>query len=346
MLKQALITGCLIVVIMHKAFAISPEEFFQPYATFIAILNATTEHDLQQATNGVESLSVRFVSSMSAICACSFTVGDKIRLRWNGAQIGNVDMSKISSRAIWMLNSLCDEDLPNISPGIGGVEEKEIIKRVQNRVSEASFFTMNEKRQALKILSGLTEMATDEDLLGLAEKSDNSAVLDKLAMHDNVAVRMAVVTNQFVSFETLNRLRNDDNGLVASLAKQSFKQKFVYAHDSGSLDQTASIMHAITFSTQPKLLHFAITQLQSMSHDKKQSIVVWLISHLSDLRFSPAPGEQSPPPGHDLSLIGGKCAYLLEKILGEKLVPVRRDTPLGTLEKQRERLMKRVQEMQ
>lgn len=347
MLKELMVSGCLVVAIVHKSFAISPKKLFQPYETFVTILNATTERDLQQATNRVESLSMRFFSSMSAICSESLSLGDEIRLRWDGAQIGNVDMRKISARTIWMLNSLFDEKLPCIPPEINEIEEQKIVKKVRDIVASASFFTTNEKRQASKILGGITAMTTDENLLWLAERSDNSVVLEKLATLDNIAVRIAVATNQFVSINTLYRLKNDTDRVVAALAKQTFKQNYEYAHDCDSFNKTLPILHTIAFSAQSDLLNIVVTQqLQSMPEAEKREMYSWLASRLCDLRFSPAPGNESLPPGHDLSLIGGKCAYLLEKLLDEKLVPVRRDTPLDTLEKQRERLLKRVNDMQ
>ena len=322
--------------------AIPLETLFMPCEIFTATINATTDRELLLATNGIDSLPLGSFPTMIAMCLDSLNLAEDKHLKWDGGQIEDVDMESIPARAIWILNNLTGVALQNIPPGIDKKEGRRIRQAVQNSILSASYFQAVEKCQAAKNLMNIGTNATDETLLALAVESDNSFVLEKLATYGNATIRMAVATNQFASFAVLDNLMKDEDGRVSSAARNSFKQNFIQAHISDSFDQPTRIIKAIAQSTQPNSLDHAYTELKSVPIGIRREILQWLASRLCDVRFSPAPGNESPPPGHDLSLIGGKCAYILEKALMTKLVPVRRDTPIETLNEQRERLIRRI----
>ena len=344
-----IIIMCLFLLVCGKQFAAAPisvEALFKPYEVFISTMNATTERDLQLATNGLAFSSMRSFTEIVSLCSFSIDRADHERLKWEGRSIDDVDMEKSFARAILLLNVLSVQSLQNIPPEINVELEREILRKNRNCVATARFFRINEQFQAEKILRDVAAKAPDTELLQMAKETDNSSVLDALANHTNVAIRIAVVTNRHSSFNSLNTLRSDGNAQVSRMAEKAFKQKYIFANAPDNFNQPASVFQAIALADKPEILDVVCSQLQSMPEAGKREMSSWLASRLCDLRFSPTPRTKANVGDHDLSLIGGKCAYLLEKLLDEKLVPVRRDTPLDTLKEQHKRLLKRVNDMQ
>ncbi len=204
------------------------------------------------------------------------------------------------------------------------------------------------KQKEDKRVKGLIRRMKDmsiEELETLAESERSGKVLGVLATNANARIRLAVAKNGEAPFSLLDRMSNDVNSTVAEAAEKNL----TYArspHFDSSKKTLSRLVQDVVFVQDVRQMDDVIQRILKLTLNDRENLFQWLASRLCDLRFSPAPGEESPPPGHDLSLIGGKCAYLLEKLLDEKLVPVRRDTPLDTLKEQQKRLLKRVNDMQ
>ncbi len=201
-----------------------------------------------------------------------------------------------------------------------------------------------EENRVKNIIGKMKDMSLEE-LQALAGIERSSKVLGILATNANVGIRLAVAKNGEAPFPLLDSMSNDVNLTVAEAAEKNLISARS-PHSDSSKKTLSRLVQDIVFVQDVRQMDDVILRILKLTLNDRENLLQWLASRLCDLRFAPAPGGESPPPSHDLSLIGGKCAYLLEKLLDEKLVPVRRDTPLDTLEKQRERLLKRVNDMQ
>ncbi len=201
-----------------------------------------------------------------------------------------------------------------------------------------------EENRVKNIIEKMKDMSIKE-LQALAGNERSSKVLGILATNANAGIRLAVAKNGEAPFPLLDSMSNDVDLTVAEAAEKNLISARC-PHFGSSIHTLSGLVQDIVFVKDAQQADDVELRIHKLTLNDREDLLQWLASRLCDLRFAPALEMNAHSASHDLSLIGGKCAYLLEKILGEKLVPVRRDTPLGTLEKQRERLMKRVQDMQ
>ncbi len=71
---------------------------------------------------------------------------------------------------------------------------------------------------------------------------------------------------------------------------------------------------------------------------QRRETLLWMASKLTDLRFSPCLGEPVPADQHDLSLVGGKCAFILERLLDTKIAPVNKSVPPEQIQREQKRV--------
>ena len=321
-----------------------------PIDVFVDVMNFSTPQSAGMTIAKAKNLSVIQERILLILCrwaSPSFTNG----LHWHSLSDNSLNgavwrMEDQKERMSWFLGELFDLNEQKNRLGYDSSSGERFFSALLDEcdaVLDERSKRENAKR-TLNVIAHMNTMNTDE-LIALAEREQSETILQILSSNSNERVRVSVAKSDYASFELLNSMRKDSCTEVAEAAKMNLRRAHSFDYDSMDTSMLMLLKTVVFADASLKLdnLNQAITAL---SIRERKTFSLWLASRLADLRFSPTPGEKSPPPGHDLSLIGGKCAYLLEKILGEKLVPVRRDTPLGTLEKQRERLMKRVQEMQ
>ncbi len=81
-----------------------------------------------------------------------------------------------------------------------------------------------------------------------------------------------------------------------------------------------------------------IKQLSELPEKQRRKMLLWMASKLTDLRFSPCLGEPVPANQHDFLLVGGKCAFILERLLNTKIAPINKLVPPEQILREQKRI--------
>ncbi len=110
--------------------------------------------------------------------------------------------------------------------------------------------------------------------------------------------------------------------------------------ESITLEQQKQIMENLLLwhCEHDGLMKKVIAQLSELPEEQRRETLLWMASKLTDLRFSPCLGEPVPADQHDLSLVGGKCAFILERLLDTKIAPVNKSVPPDQILREQQRI--------
>ena len=259
-----------------------------------------------------------------------------------GSNVYNWRMEDTKERMSWLLCQVFGLDegkYKRLQSDIGG--EHRFMVLGEDCIDALDVLSKQKEEERVKSVIWRMKRMNLDALQALAENERSGKVLGILATNENVRIRLAVAKNGETPFSLLKSMRDDANYAVAEAAEKNLTYTRSFNFNS-SKNTLSRFVQDVVFVQDVRQMDNIALRILKLPLNDREDLLQWLASRLCDLRSSPAPGEGTPPPGHDLSLIGGKCAYILEKALMTKLVPVRRDTPIETLNEQRERLMKRI----
>ena len=186
-------------------------------------------------------------------------------------------------------------------------------------------------------ISRLSSMS-EEERMGLSECARSEELLARLAEDSSLPVRLQVAKNRYTTQRIFDKLAKDaDESVVACVAKMRYR-----AHSPiPSLPTWPCLsLRTVALATQTNDLLRLAWRICSMpdAFIQKRQALLGLSAQLADVRHSPDARSVNSATPHDLSLVGGKCAWLLERILGVKLASVTKATPQDVLTSQKKRV--------
>ncbi len=321
---------------------------YSPYEAMISLINATNETSLAKVVGQIEGLAAKKRSKLRSFLQDWIIQNLSCDLGWVSASDCEFSLDKCWGRGVWTLNRVFDYgmEIPNEQIDQSYMSRLLIeanrrdVQRAIDRAFAGSGTRENEIREN-GILARLGTMSEEEKLI-LASEEDSDRVLMKLAGDTNRTVRLCVVKNPRASSVVLRELAKDGDQHIAALAKKNMRLA-----RSVSLPTVPKwpnlILPEIVLAKDVVRLRSVCEDINSLQNVPRSAALSWLAEHLDDLRYAPALGGPPSEGEHDLSLVGGKCAWLLEQILGVKLIPVTRRTPKEVLEQQKQRIASLVQ---
>lgn len=321
---------------------------YLPYEAMISLINATNETSLAKVVEQIEGLDAKKRSKLRSFLQDWIIQNLSCDLCWASASDCEFPLDKCWGRGVWALNRVFDYgiEVPNetidqshLSRLLMDADRRDV-QRAIDRAFAGSGTRENEIREN-RILARFGTMSEEEKLI-LASEEDSDRVLMKLAGDTNRTVRLCVAKNPHASFEVFRELCKDNDQHIAALAKKN-----MYLDRRVPLPTIPKwpnlILSEIVQAKDVVRLRSVCENINALSDASRSAALLWLVAHLDDLRYSPALGTPPREGGHDLFLVGGKSAWLLEHLLGEMLLPVTKNTPKDVLERQKQRVATLVQ---
>ena len=312
------------------------------YSQFLSIINAKSPAELRQGMERLKNITLRQKAFLFLLCSDAAPKYLSGTLPWNGGSIEGFDVKKRSARCLLLLSHVLGEKTVPITHEMNASQEGAVLNRFRKQCIE--MLNNAEERHVEERMRFLT---TNLPRLSRAEKmkavEDEEIYAFPLLIHDpDVEIRKAVARCSNTPFSLLLQMRKDPDPLVAQLANRNF----ITARGMETVIEKTwfgRIVMKFALSDTVREARDVWQQITNLSESRQYKVCLWLASQLDDLRYSPALGGPPPEGAHDLSLVGGKSAWLLEHLLGKMLIPVTGNTPKDVLERQKRRVVSLVQ---
>lgn len=312
------------------------------YSQFLSIMNAQSPAELRHGMEQLKNITLQQKAFLFSLCSGADPAHLSGTLLWNGGSVEGFDVKKRSARCLLLLSHVLGEKTAPITHGMNAAQEGVVLNRFRKQCIE--MLNNAEERHIEERMQFLT---TNLPRLSRAEKmkvvEDEEIYAFHLLIHDSdVEIRKAVARCPNTPFSLLRQMRKDPDSLVAQLANRNYITARIIEFKS---EKTwfGRIVRKFALADTVREARDVWQQITNLSESRKRKVCLWLASQLDDLRYSPAHGDSPSEGAHDISLVGGKSAWLLEQILGEKLVSVTRRTPKEVLEQQKQRAASLVQ---
>lgn len=312
------------------------------YSQFLSIINAQSPAELRHGMEQLTNITLRQKAFLFSLCSGANPEHLSGTLLWNGGSVEGFDVKKRSARCLLLLSHVLGEKTVPITHEMNAAQEGAVLNRFRKQCIE--MFNNAEERHIEERLQFLT---TNLPRMSRAEKmkvvEDEEVYAFYLLIYDpDVEIRRTVARCSKTPFSLLRQMRRDPDPLVEQLANRNYITARSMEFKSEKTWFGRIVMKlALADNMQGGII--VRQQIKDLSESRKRKVCLWLASQLDDLRYSPALGGQPSEGENDISLVGGKCAWLLEQILGEKLIPVTRNTPKDVLERQKQRVISLVQ---
>lgn len=307
------------------------------YSRFLSVMNARSSVELRHEIEQFKNITLRqkvFLFMLCSNCDFKYLAGT---LPWDGDSIDKFDVVKRSARCLLLLSRVFGVATVPVTSEMDAAQEQVVLDRFGKQCIEV--IKDAEKRQVAERMRFLT---TNLSRMSRAEKikvvEDEEIYAFYLLAHDSDSeIRRAVAKCSNTPFPLLRQMRCDSDPLVVQLANRNYiTARGMTTEIKETWFGRIVMKFALVDNVQGGLI--VRQQIKNLAKAKKCKVCLWLASQLDDLRYSPALGVPPPEGEHDLSLVGGKSAWLLEQILGERLIPVAKNTPKDVLEQQKRRV--------
>ena len=263
-------------------------------------------------------------------------------LPWNGGFVEKFDVEKRSARCLLLLSRVLGVETVPITHEMNASHEQVVLDRFEKKCTE--MIKQAEKKQVEERMRFLT---TNLSRMSRTEKmkivEDEEIYAFPLLINDpDVEIRKAVARCSNTPFSLLRQMWGDSDPVVVQLAKRNFITARIMEFQSEKA-WFGRIVMKFALSDTMREARDVWRQIKDLPESRKRKVCLWLASQLDDLRYSPALGTPPREGGHDLFLVGGKSAWLLEHLLGEMLLPVTKNTSKDVLERQKQRVATLVQ---
>ncbi len=175
----------------------------------------------------------------------------------------------------------------------------------------------------------LKKLASRYIMIGNYMWGDNMPTIPNEMDEKRAYVRLTLAENGY-SYKYLCSLSGNTNNISNPTPSK----------ESITLEQQKQIMENLLLwhCEHDGLMKKVIAQLSELPEEQRRETLLWMASKLTDLRFSPCLGEPVPADQHDLSLVGGKCAFILERLLDTKIAPVNKSVPPDQILREQQRI--------
>ena len=313
------------------------------YEAYLGVINAQDMKDVMARIRDAKVASPRQQEFFFLLCSECGKRRLSGRLPWEGAaSVDGCDFRLRSERIAWALASVFNLSIKDLRVK----EMNESPSSPDENVWTPFFAEMKKRRmQSLEVRGKhfsdhSREMSRRERLDWVGAECPPKA-WSLLSADVDREVRLRVARSSYVPVRELMVLREDPDAEISRAARQNLIRARTTSSPLLPFEMLSSRV-VLSRSTNDLLRVREI--VASHFRSAPDAALSWLASQLDDLRLAMACGELQSAEGHDLSLVGGKCAWLLERILGVKLASVTKATPQDVLTSQKKRVEALVRE--
>lgn len=251
------------------------------------------------------------------------------------------DMTKRSARILYILREVFYINVLPITINTSKNDEVKILSFAYNSYFKTNniMHQIRKKKEADIIIKKIEPYSLD-NLTNYLSRTKIQEVLAYFATNNNRNIRLTVVNNYWTDNATVEKMINDEDNEISLIAKSArFRAHTLNLENVEKFDWLGFTKYKILFSSSQEELNMCAKKIISSTTVFQNEILIWLINKLPDLRYSPSLGGDVPDDCHDISLVGGKAAYLLEHILDDNIIPINKTTSQEQIIQEQQRLL-------